>query len=292
MVVPLAAPHERAGVLSLLYVVSYLGLGVPAVAAGFGVVHGGGLVVTAREYGIAVIALAARGADRPAPPRRRGRAAAARRGGGLHGPGAMISEREGSRQVMATEARTGPALGARAAAGRRQRAVLRGGRAERRHRPRDRAGRRREGVAVQHVRQQGRARAGLPRDPARAHDGADRSRDRAARDAAREAARRVRGQGELFAQPDFHGCAFSARPPARIRATAPSSRPRTPTGLGARAADRAGRPGRRPEPAELARQLHLLYDGAAVTAKMDHDPAAATFARAAAEALLDAALAG
>jgi MFS family permease len=58
-VVPLAAAHERAGVVSLLYVVSYLGLGVPAVLAGFGVVHGGGLVSTARYYGAAVIALAA-----------------------------------------------------------------------------------------------------------------------------------------------------------------------------------------------------------------------------------------
>ena len=58
LVVPLAAPHERAGVVSLLYVVSYLGLGVPAVLAGFGVVHGGGLIDTARYYGVAVIALA------------------------------------------------------------------------------------------------------------------------------------------------------------------------------------------------------------------------------------------
>jgi MFS family permease len=58
-VVPLAAPHERAGVVSLLYVVSYLGLGVPAVAAGFLVVHGGGLVDTTRYYGGAVILLAA-----------------------------------------------------------------------------------------------------------------------------------------------------------------------------------------------------------------------------------------
>ena len=31
---PAAAPHERAGVLSLLFTVSYLGLGVPAVAPG------------------------------------------------------------------------------------------------------------------------------------------------------------------------------------------------------------------------------------------------------------------
>jgi hypothetical protein len=38
--------------------VSYLGLGVPAVLAGFGVVHGGGLIDTARYYGVAVIALA------------------------------------------------------------------------------------------------------------------------------------------------------------------------------------------------------------------------------------------
>jgi predicted MFS family arabinose efflux permease len=58
-VVPLAAAHERAGLVSLLYVVSYLGLGVPAVLAGFGVVHGGGLVSTTRYYGAAVIALAA-----------------------------------------------------------------------------------------------------------------------------------------------------------------------------------------------------------------------------------------
>jgi predicted MFS family arabinose efflux permease len=59
LVVPLAAAHERAGVVSLLYVVSYLGLGVPAVLAGFGVVHGGGLIDTTRYYGAAVIALAA-----------------------------------------------------------------------------------------------------------------------------------------------------------------------------------------------------------------------------------------
>jgi MFS family permease len=58
-VVPLAAAHERAGLVSLLYVVSYLGLGLPAVAAGFGVVHGGGLIDTTRYYGAALIALAA-----------------------------------------------------------------------------------------------------------------------------------------------------------------------------------------------------------------------------------------
>jgi predicted MFS family arabinose efflux permease len=58
-VLPLTAAHERAGVLSLLYVVSYLGLGVPAVGAGYLVVHGEGLLATAREYGLAVVVLAA-----------------------------------------------------------------------------------------------------------------------------------------------------------------------------------------------------------------------------------------
>jgi MFS family permease len=59
MVVPLAPAHQRSGLVSLLYVVSYLGLGVPAVLAGFGVVHGGGLIETTRYYGATVIALAA-----------------------------------------------------------------------------------------------------------------------------------------------------------------------------------------------------------------------------------------
>lgn len=58
-VVPLVAPHERAGVLSLMYVVSYLAMGLPAVIAGFLVVDGGGVLTTAREYGVAVMTLAA-----------------------------------------------------------------------------------------------------------------------------------------------------------------------------------------------------------------------------------------
>lgn len=43
------------------------------------------------------------------------------------------------------------------------------------------------------------------------------------------------------------------------------------------------------DPAKLARQLHYLYDGAAHSARMDHDSSAAVTARAAAAALLDAA---
>jgi MFS family permease len=57
-VVPVAAPHERAGVLSLLFTVAYLGLGVPAVAAGFLAVHGAGMIGAARDYGAALIVLA------------------------------------------------------------------------------------------------------------------------------------------------------------------------------------------------------------------------------------------
>jgi hypothetical protein len=45
-------------VLSVLYIVSYLGLGVPAVGAGVAVVRGGGLVAASYEYGLAVILLA------------------------------------------------------------------------------------------------------------------------------------------------------------------------------------------------------------------------------------------
>jgi len=45
------------------------------------------------------------------------------------------------------------------------------------------------------------------------------------------------------------------------------------------------------DPAGLARQLHLLYDGGAVSARLDHDPTAASAARAVAEQLLDQALA-
>ncbi len=59
LVAPLADPEQRAGVLSVLFTISYLGLGVPAVAAGFAVAKGGGLVATSYEYGVAVIVLAA-----------------------------------------------------------------------------------------------------------------------------------------------------------------------------------------------------------------------------------------
>ena len=58
MLVPLARPHERSGLLSTVYVISYLALGLPAVAGGVLAVHGG-LLPAAREYSAAVIVLAA-----------------------------------------------------------------------------------------------------------------------------------------------------------------------------------------------------------------------------------------
>jgi hypothetical protein len=69
-VLPLAAAHERAGVLSTMFVVSYLALGLPAVIAGYVVVHGGGLLTSAREYAVAVMILAALAILGLARPRR------------------------------------------------------------------------------------------------------------------------------------------------------------------------------------------------------------------------------
>jgi MFS family permease len=56
-VLPLARPHERAGVLSAIYVVSYVALGVPAVIAGVIVDHAG-VLTTARDYAVVVMVLA------------------------------------------------------------------------------------------------------------------------------------------------------------------------------------------------------------------------------------------
>jgi hypothetical protein len=56
---PLAPAKHRAGVLSVTHVVSYLALSLPAIIAGVVVVGTSSLDLTARAYGIAVIALAA-----------------------------------------------------------------------------------------------------------------------------------------------------------------------------------------------------------------------------------------
>jgi AcrR family transcriptional regulator len=99
------------------------------------------------------------------------------------------------------------------------------------------------------------------------------------------------GQGELFAQPDYRGCAF-ARASAESHPGDPAEQAtatyrRWVRDLLTELATQAGAP----QPEALARQLHLLYDGSGQSARLDHDPTAATAARAAAATLLDAALA-
>lgn len=56
-VVTKAEPHQRSGVISVVYVISYLSLGLPAIVAGTLVVHSS-LATVAEELGAAVIVLA------------------------------------------------------------------------------------------------------------------------------------------------------------------------------------------------------------------------------------------
>jgi AcrR family transcriptional regulator len=97
-------------------------------------------------------------------------------------------------------------------------------------------------------------------------------------------------QGELFAEPGFRGCAFvsaSAESPGEAVSRAADDYRGWVRGLLTGLAREAGAP----DPEKLGRQLHMTYDGASLSARMDHDPSAAVAARAAAEALLDAATA-
>lgn len=57
-IVPFAAPHERAGVLSIVFVVSYLSMGAPAVGAGALVARHGNILGIGEEFGVVVITLA------------------------------------------------------------------------------------------------------------------------------------------------------------------------------------------------------------------------------------------
>jgi len=97
-------------------------------------------------------------------------------------------------------------------------------------------------------------------------------------------------QGESFGDPGFRGCAF-------ISASAESS----PGGAVEEVADEArtwvrtlfldlAREARATDPEQLARQLVLLYDGAGISAWLDHDPSAAVSARRVATVLVDAAI--
>jgi AcrR family transcriptional regulator len=96
--------------------------------------------------------------------------------------------------------------------------------------------------------------------------------------------------GEMTATPGFRGCAFynaSAESVARggaVEQVSNANRAWT-RGLFTELAGEAGVA----DPAALADQLMILYDGASVGARMDHQPGAAINARAVAECLLDAA---
>ena len=98
-------------------------------------------------------------------------------------------------------------------------------------------------------------------------------------------------QGLVFGEPGFRGCAF-----ARANAEAPAGSSAEEVSATHRAWLRSlfvdlARDAGAPDPEALARQLMLLYDGAAVSAWMDHNPSAAHAARSVATALVDAALA-
>jgi AcrR family transcriptional regulator len=98
-------------------------------------------------------------------------------------------------------------------------------------------------------------------------------------------------QAQLFNTPGFHGCAFTAAaaeapPGGRIDTTAESYR-HDIHALFSELAVAAGAP----DPALLASQLQLVYDGGGLAARMDRNPGIATPARAAASALITAALA-
>ncbi len=85
-------------------------------------------------------------------------------------------------------------------------------------------------------------------------------------------------QGRSHAETGYRGCAFvrasaESHPGDRIEQAYGDYRAWVRS-LFTRLAAEAGAP----DPAALARQLHLLYDGTAVSARMDHDPAASAAA--------------
>ncbi|MFC6083445.1 TetR/AcrR family transcriptional regulator [Sphaerisporangium aureirubrum] len=97
-------------------------------------------------------------------------------------------------------------------------------------------------------------------------------------------------QGELFTEPTYNGCAFvTASAEAALGSSARQAAEKYRAWVRALFTTLAGEAGVA-DPEGLARQLHLLYDGASLSARMDRDPSAATTARAAAALLLDAAL--
>ena len=96
--------------------------------------------------------------------------------------------------------------------------------------------------------------------------------------------------GELFAEPGYHGCAFvNASAEASSDSQIREATARYRGWVRALLTDLARATGAA-EPERLARQFHLLYDGAGLSARLEGDAEVAAFARAAAVTLLDAAL--
>jgi AcrR family transcriptional regulator len=98
-------------------------------------------------------------------------------------------------------------------------------------------------------------------------------------------------QSDSIAAPNYHGCAFvnasaEASPDSSIQEVTAEYRGWI-RGLFTDLARAAGAA----DPEQLARRLVLLYDGASITARMDHDLTAADLARSTAAELLDAAVA-
>ncbi len=93
-----------------------------------------------------------------------------------------------------------------------------------------------------------------------------------------------------MAEPAFNGCAFAAATSETHSSTVDEITASYRSWIRATLAQLAAEAGVA-EPDALARQLHLLYDGASQTARMDDDRSAALTARAAAVVLVDAAIA-
>jgi AcrR family transcriptional regulator len=97
-------------------------------------------------------------------------------------------------------------------------------------------------------------------------------------------------QAQQINQPDFNGCAFIAAsteaPPGGLVEHAADQFRAWIRDMFTELAQQAGAS----DPISLGRQLHLLYDGAGLAARMDHrDPGIAPSVRDAAQVLLDAA---
>jgi AcrR family transcriptional regulator len=97
-------------------------------------------------------------------------------------------------------------------------------------------------------------------------------------------------QAQMFAQPGFRGCAFvSAFAEAPRGGLVVQAAGEYRGWMRALLTDLAQKFGAS-DPAELGRQLHIIYDGGITAAWMDQDPSIASSSRVAVEVLLDASL--